>query len=1777
MKKILSTLVMCVILGVGSVWAEQVSVTLYAESGNTTHPLITETRGGENLNPASYEGTFLQLNKSDQEGTAWIQFASPEHTIISSYYFQTGKNGDSPTYTINDGAAQQAPDDKNYNTYVPDGAPEIPGINTDNTFKLATTEVKTSILFWTSYYYCRVKNFNLNIVIPEVIDRKTTNTTELAKLSNLALNGGTNSSSGYVAFVVKDPIDISNPQNYFSAIVKTYSGDDGWSVDTEGWQCIENNPTNRNDYKVDDQTEDSYILLVPITYTAGSQRGTFNAEIELSSLNTANTIRGIEEDTDIQKAQITVGDVLQEYAISWGNDWKDEVTLYKGDTYSRIGEGGYLSVSDDQLTLYTPSINNIKPADPDAKIVSFDPSSGMMTLHQEGKVELTYTQPASSTHKEKVLRLVVNIIKRTPKFTLQSDEYDAVNNVHIFYVNHEYTPFVTSSNSNLIDYPLTVENNIEGNDQFISFNGANAVTYSVPMEDITITVNQEEGDKWYSNSEQFTISVREDPIHVGTLCNRTMKELFEDNRFTIDKLHTARLNPTEDGIRIGLTAGGSNGGYVVFKFTGTPDKLTCTHVNTNGNGTWTYLQSVTGLDEDWMPMGEGNTFDVNARYLKIQLQGTQAQGDITELCITERVGFDVDPENISLLKLPSGDVASSIFIATISNLLEVQATIEGANADDFELQDVGTYDDGTNTWTINYRDGLGIDRTVKVPVKVGYKGNLNAADLLQKTCSVKLVGGDETKYVAVKIEELTNNEDGVPNIIIATTADETGMQTGTDITAFTGDFKTENIVKTKDVKLANTFDENGMALFDEIYVFGKTVLADGATKFTKATTTTTNNAVTPCYVYHKGGDGRRYSFYQKIDNVNQATKQLPNTTERCWTIAAGENKKLYFTGFCPFGSNGASKDDEGIIYIKGAAGAKVDVYLEDCQLYSRQHTPYGDAKSKESVDMPTFPISVSITGAIGGGAASSAQAAGSASAIVFECTNDFNRENPFRPTIHTIGNNVLYSQLGCTGLASFAGEEKRIGQYCASLQVRITEDSKDSYTVLSFDDKWPTDATDMAAYRRTNGYIRFQKSSGNSPSIELGNENTILNFNGGQIELQNSVPGAQYYLNTLAVCCRLGYAVWNNLTLFVGYGLGQDEVGGEVNFNDGTVNALPAKITNDAYKPYFDLDANGNTTTLRCPQKTYITGGSHNSDVRACAAVDMTGGSPKDKKGNTLVKLDYQLPGEAGISVDATTNLVKPNTMPVTLTCVGCGENGANTTLDLEHYGKESLCPDKDQYIHLWAPGAGRVEYDITSWVLSMTRVVGDYEGMHSVELGGPVTVPTSNTDKVNNLLYAQIDDNMFEVLDASDPVYKIPGKVNEYMYADVKDHGEKTYDNIENTDPYTIHEKIYYVRVVNADEWIMFAPPFDISNVYVLETSSETDLETLTREEALKQQAGYNLDFASIFAAEIMKDMESNLNRTFNSHYDAYRVYARDLSNKLGKNYSADVKKIQIQPFTGTNYDANFFLYKSNTREWAYTDGAFATDWEIVSPVTKKIGDVNRKVIMEKDNIYALQFPFCPRCEYDPETGEIGERDYWDYWTGKFIIFEGYGPQTIDGTNKSATIEGLDYTVNNSGQLRGNPVFAKYMVSSESALFFDSYYDEYVGGDEFGSEEDLMRTQKAGGVYMVANLPAPSLLPGRVKSVDPETGDVHFESSGANGDNTTTSTPTILGNNQMMVYNIEGGVGIVPVVAQQVSIYNAAGQLVISQYLTDEVHISLPTGIYLIAGAKDQFKAVVK
>jgi hypothetical protein len=108
---------------------------------------------------------------------------------------------------------------------------------------------------------------------------------------------------------------------------------------------------------------------------------------------------------------------------------------------------------------------------------------------------------------------------------------------------------------------------------------------------------------------------------------------------------------------------------------------------------------------------------------------------------------------------------------------------------------------------------------------------------------------------------------------------------------------------------------------------------------------------------------------------------------------------------------------------------------------------------------------------------------------------------------------------------------------------------------------------------------------------------------------------------------------------------------------------------------------------------------------------------------------------------------------------------------------------------------------------------------------------------------------------------------------------------------------------------------------------------------------------------------------------------------------------------------------------------------------------------------------------------------------------------------------------------------------------------------------------------FVLLNKPTASPMPQRIKSIDLISGDVTLEG----GEGTVTGTPTIAGGNSLLVYNVDGGLAITPVSPQHVALYNAAGQLIMNQYLTDEVRVLLPNGIYFVRGESQQTKAMVK
>lgn len=1073
----------------------------------------------------------------------------------------------------------------------------------------------------------------------------------------------------------------------------------------------------------------------------------------------------------------------------------------------------------------------------------------------------------------------------------------------------------------------------------------------------------------------------------------------------------------------------------------------------------------------------------------------------------------------------------------------------------------------------------GTTKTLVIPnrqVEIGKEIIAVFASSATKTYQVEAKG----TYNGVEYTVWTNAVTQKVGNLTATSVPYWNLYTGTACTSV-GGFSGKVIKKTR-VDLSHVFDKNGKALFDELYVFGETVSSDRTASIKAATADAVGTAVTPCYVFKKTTDVISYDYDRTIDNVGTGSKKLPSEGTHNWTTTG--SLKLYFTGWCPFGSNGKDKNDEGIIYIKGAAGTSVDIYLEDCYLYARKHTPNGNTIEKNK--MPNYD------------GKSGNPSYGSASAIVVECTSD-NNTNPFRVSVHIQGNNILYSDMGCTAHKKVFGMDADVGQYSASLYIRPISDK--SYTELNFDDKWPLDVADATKSRRTNGYLRFQKYSHNSPSIDIGNANTVVNFNGGQIELQNSQPaGNGYYENTLAICQRTGDAKVMGFPLDYGYGICADGVGGTVNFNDGSVNTIKFKPWKEEYNAYYEpLDKDGNSTALRCPKNTFVFGGTHNSDIQACNAVSAPGASPTDGI-CALVKADHLVDNRF---IDAETRLVQPGFYPFdeTLCTVGPEIGKTLSAYYALHsdkyangkYGAESITPDKDGYVHLWVPGEGRKSYNVTPWIVAMTEITAknplQLDG-GKLTMGGPQVVPTGESEMVNNLMYAKLDGYMATILQNKNWLgqytYEVPlqkPESRDYQYVTPEDVGTEYYNSITNGEDYIISQAIYYITpIVEADKWFAFCPPFDVSNVYVLESYPEAVLsKNNSRADALKEQAKSNLDASAIIASKIALAIESGSNVGYTTCYNAFIDYAYHRDTTSGayprpvKGYSkyasTDYKTNYVgqrllTAFSKGNWDAEYFLYKSQNNTWKFDGTNFTTDWQIAAPVTKMIGTNERPVVMEAGNIYALMFPYCSNCEGVNNQGIPNERTEWDYWTGKLLIMEGFGPQTIKGKNNHTTTT-APYSTPNSAVLRGNPTFADLQVEQPNAYF-------QVGKIVFEhSTNAQMGKIQMGGVFVLANGSVPSAAPANAKYIHVRSGLVTYDQE----TETTTGVPTIAGGRTLIVNSVGGGLTVIPVVAQQVSVYGAAGQLIASDYMTDETTLSLPAGIYMVRGEKETIKVIVR
>ena len=509
-------------------------------------------------------------------------------------------------------------------------------------------------------------------------------------------------------------------------------------------------------------------------------------------------------------------------------------------------------------------------------------------------------------------------------------------------------------------------------------------------------------------------------------------------------------------------------------------------------------------------------------------------------------------------------------------------------------------------------------------------------------------------------------------------------------------------------------------------------------------------------------------------------------------------------------------------------------------------------------------------------------------------------------------------------------------------------------------------------------------------------------------------------------------------------------------------------------------------------------------------------------------------------------------------------------------YGHSSWMPKNNQ-LTLWLP---KIDCDAVKipWQICAPSFVAQVSG-ENMPLGGRIQkidgcpMPEhTNPYTVDYLLYMQMDDYTKEAL----PSYSL--KQSNAIEVKIALEGDAMYNTIDNESDYTIQEKVYMLMPIEAAKWTLITPPFDVANVYVIESYPEAQLikdfkgkrgriPTEYIAAARQAQAQRLMDLYTFWyyeekgigdAFDFFGTGEGYTNG-YGRFVNSWMEYEKNANWKLDStgNYTPVVEK--LIHFTGKNGTypdgknwlyANYYLYQS-TSEWHYIDGKFTTTWDTV---TTPLG--GSEPIMRQGQTYAMHFPF------NSLNGEHDPNETWDYWTGKYILVESTpGPHLISGKDKAVNqIENLPVN-SESAKLQGNASFAEITPSTTHAIW--------------ALEQKVTTLSPAQGA-LVSNFTEPVGL--RAIGVHYETGRVIYDSIPQEEpeQEIPTSIPTIMDGLSLVVETIDGGLRITPAQAQQVLLYNAAGQLILNQYLTSTKEVLLPAGVYIIPTGTQQPKRVV-
>ena len=1261
---------------------------------------------------------------------------------------------------------------------------------------------------------------------------------------------------------------------------------------------------------------------------------------------------------------------------------------------------------------------------------------------------------------------------------------------------------------------------------------------------------------------------------------------------------------------------------ITFAFNGAPSILSFKAYSAAGeeiivDSVWTIYESVDGTPDSFYPSTlprdsvESNLLvqelHYTTRYVRINYKPELSREiRLSELVIEGYPSVIVEPEKMDF-RTGSANLNPQKLAVIAINLQEI----------DFELDNTNAFQISTDTAyaTTDWHDAIHATE------------DTHASALGKNKVDTIFLGVKWLEYSALDEGSITirNKKDrtvlatvplvGANGYLMKDNADETGIYTGIPAgnTFHGAEYKDYSHHQ---VNLTNAFDRDGIAMFDYLFIYGETTPAEGtditAPKKGSADGSTNigSNAVTPFYVYRKAPNSenqyRGYQYVGKIDNANTEDKAVVadiiiTDTAGVVYIDATNPLRVYMTGFCPYATTGYTKNQEGVFLFRGKHGAKLDIYLEDFHVFSRNKTKNGNGFYGDKE---------------GGEVFTDGYARGSGGVLVFENVDpqeQLQNYQPFDVSIHTIGDNLLNSNYGCffgLSVVQGGGVAMKATQVSSPIHVHMFNKSyaRKTMVTLNFTDEWPIVVNaDNAVIesKRTNGFLALKKQANNAPSIDMGNKHTTVNFKGGRVELQNSQIGSDTYKTTLAISHRSGYFGSDDAGIQLCYGIGTDSVGGTVNFLDGTVTIKPMYVA-PAYRQYYLMDVQYNakgdtvrdasenivysdsTSCLRAPMNTYVKGGSI-CRVRACQHVTSKGGAPKDsERGKYLGQYVYTLQADKD-TIATTTKLAHIIGFPANVQGLETYYTSSGYT-----YGLNSVTPDRNNQFYFWIPdgfGGVTAEQDklMSTWKACMTEIAAGIPTIAEGRIGGDT--PIEQTEEVKYFLYCKIDDDIKDVIRAGEK--NAEGEVVNYTYLPpfevpsaakgmFKDAKYARYDlltyvsdslqyQVVSDTAYTITDRVYYITTATADIWQTFTAPFNVANIYVMETYSENELMNAgTRAEILKAQAAHNADFAAFFAVE----MAMGTNKDFDGIYDSYIEWAKSQDrDSLGLwdgtgDYTLRTKQ-RLIPYVGKNWrEANFYL-NENKGNWTLNDetGYFDVNWE-----TLTADSLTKDILLHKGKTYSLMFPYCPNCE---EDGSLDSRTDWDYWSGKFLIFESTaGAQVINGRDfLNDTVAGHIFTQapgETEVVVTGNSTFARLETNKENLYVYESGYPMMNSEIFLPPLEDAIIQPTTAFLYGYV----PTNAQGMPAKAISRTGQIIYDKENTPTGNQGGHLPTVGGGNDLFITSTATGINIAVAEPQQVRVMSATGAIIFSGMVQTAVDVFLPTaGVYVVAGENEVHK----